>query len=376
MSILIGGDFVPTESNVSLFNKCDLDELFGDPLQNIMKTVDLRVFNLETPLADELHPILKCGPNLCAPVNAVNTFCAIGVDLFTLANNHIMDQGIEGLESTEKALKDNNIEYVGVGCNIYEASEPYFVTINGKKYCFFACTDHEFSVCDEHKAGANPFDPIVSFDQVQRACEACDYLIVLYHGGKEHYRYPSPRLQKICRKFVDSGANLVICQHSHCIGCEEKYNRSTIVYGQGNFLFDHSDSEFWKTGLLIRINEDDHIDYIPIIKRTNGVRLADDSIGERIMNDFRERSKEILLPGVIQKKYKDFADEMLDWYLNVLLKEETTLFRIINKLTMNKMRIRRNKKMRNTEFLVKLLNFTECEAHNELFVQGIKGAIK
>ena len=38
----------------------------------------------------------------------------------------------------------------------------------------------------------------------------CDYVIVLYHGGKEHYRYPSPYLQKVCRKIVDKGADIVV----------------------------------------------------------------------------------------------------------------------------------------------------------------------
>ena len=65
----------------------------------------------------------------------------------------------------------------------------------------------------------------------------------IINGGKEHYRYPSPDLQKICRKFIDKGADLVVCQHSHCIGCEEKYNHGTIVYGQWNFLFDRSNIE-------------------------------------------------------------------------------------------------------------------------------------
>lgn len=107
----------------------------------------------------------------------------------------------------------------------------------------------------------------------------CDIAIVLYHGGKEHYRYPSPNLQRICRKIVDKGADLVICQHSHCIGCEEKWNSGVIVYGQGNFLFDNSNSEFWKTGLLVVLDFDKtmkqtSVSYVPIIKRDNVVRKA------------------------------------------------------------------------------------------------------
>lgn len=80
------------------------------------------------------------------------------------------------------------------------------------------CTENEFSSATMHSAGANPFDVLESFDDVQALKEHCDYVVVLYHGGKEFYRYPSPMLQRYCRKFIEKGASLVLCQHSHCIG--------------------------------------------------------------------------------------------------------------------------------------------------------------
>ena len=77
-----------------------------------------------------------------------------------------------------------------------------------------------------------------SLDHIQNLKDQCDYVIVLYHGGKEHYRYPSPYLQRVARKMVEKGADLVVCQHSHCIGCYEKYKDSMIIYDQGNFIFE------------------------------------------------------------------------------------------------------------------------------------------
>lgn len=59
---------------------------------------------------------------------------------------------------------------------------------------------------------------------------------------------------KKCRKIVEKGADLVVCQHSHCIGCMEEYDKGTIIYGQGNFLFDDSESIFWRTSLLLKID--------------------------------------------------------------------------------------------------------------------------
>ena len=64
---------------------------------NILGKADYRIFNLETPLADKKAPIYKCGPNLIAPTSCINGIKKIGVNIFTLANNHIMDQDVKGL---------------------------------------------------------------------------------------------------------------------------------------------------------------------------------------------------------------------------------------------------------------------------------------
>lgn len=143
-----------------------------------------------------------------------------------------MDQGEDGLESTMKVLDEAKISFIGAGKNIVDASKPYIMNREGFKVGVYACVEHEFSFADYNKPGANPYNTLESYEHVYYFKEHCDYVIVLYNGGKEHYRYPSPDLQKICRKFIDKGADLVVCQHSHCIGCEEKYNHGTIVYGQ------------------------------------------------------------------------------------------------------------------------------------------------
>ena len=144
------------------------------------------------------------------------------MDLLTLANNHILDQDQQGLVSTCSVLDAAGIAYTGVGQTPEEAAKPYIFECDGKRIGVYACAEHEFSIVTEHSAGANPIDLLETPDHVAALKEQCDYVIVLYHGGKEHYRYPSPNLQKVCRKLVEKGADLVVCQHSHCIGCEEK----------------------------------------------------------------------------------------------------------------------------------------------------------
>ena len=100
MKIIIGADLVPTESNYELFNNADVKVLIGSDLNNILSEADYRIFNLEVPLTNVETPIAKCGPNLISPPSTIAGIKAIGVDFLTLANNHILDQGEQGLYST------------------------------------------------------------------------------------------------------------------------------------------------------------------------------------------------------------------------------------------------------------------------------------
>ena len=369
MKIIIGGDLVPTESNYDLFEKGDVETLLGTELLNIWRDSDIRIFNLEVPLTDERNPIEKCGPNLIAPTRTATGIKALEPSLISVANNHILDQGVKGLSSTLNVLSQIGIPYVGVGDNLAKAAEPYIIEKDGKRLGIYSCAEHEFSIATESAAGANPFDPLESLDHIISLKNQCDFVIVLYHGGKEHYRYPSPYLQKVCRKVVEKGADLVITQHSHCIGCQEQYKGSTIVYGQGNFIFDHSESEFWKTSILVNVNLENptSIDYVPVVKEAEKVRLANTSKANEILSKFQKRSEEILVPGFVQRNYQDFARESLDRYL----RQFAGWGRWISALDRKVLRGRLLKNKYNRKKLFSILNYIECEAHRESVVQGV-----
>lgn len=118
MSILIGADLVPTENNKEFFIDANINELFGSELCELLNRVDYRIFNLEVPLTDSLSPIQKNGPCLCAPSKCIEGYKAIKVNLLTMANNHILDQGFNGLYSTMELCKKHDISIVGAGKNI------------------------------------------------------------------------------------------------------------------------------------------------------------------------------------------------------------------------------------------------------------------
>jgi poly-gamma-glutamate synthesis protein (capsule biosynthesis protein) len=371
MELIIAGDLVPTKSNFELFNSANISELLGDELMALWNDVDFRVFNLEVPLCEKETPISKYGPNLIAPLNVISGIKALNPSLIGLANNHIMDQGVNGLHSTIKILEENGIPFIGAGDNLDKARETFVLEKEGKKIGVYACAEYEFSIVTNIKPGANPFDPLESLDHINNLKSKCDYVIVLYHGGKEQYRYPSPYLQKVCRRIVDKGADIVICQHSHCIGSYEQYDSSTIVYGQGNFIFDYLSNEYWDSSLLlkIKIEDDFEIEYIPIVKSNNVMRIANKEEADSILLDFNNRSHEIIRNGFVEENYAKFAKKYRDSYLRSLAGFGRFLSALDHRILKGFLIKRKYSKKR----LLQIQNFVECEAHRELLLTSIDG---
>lgn len=364
-TVIVGGDLAPTRSNYSYFTEGNIKALIDDRLLSVLESADHRIFNLELPLTDTKKPISKDGPNLIAPVSTLNGIKLIDPGILSLANNHILDHDEQGLFKTMEQLSVNNIGWVGAGRNLAEAAKPAFIDNGDVKIGIYACAENEFSIAEENKAGANPFDPLESLDHVASLKSKSDFVIVLYHGGKELYRYPSPYLQKVCRKLVEKGADLVICQHSHCIGAFEKYLDSQIVYGQGNFLFDLTNNEFWQTSVIVKATFGNKmsVSFVPICKMGLGIGLPDEETGEAILKAFYNRSQEISKPGFIESEYEKFCIKNGLYYLGAF----AGLGRIFRKAD-GLMKGILTRQIYSRKKLNMLQNFIECEAHRELFL--------
>ena len=235
------------------------------------------------------------------------------------------------------------------------------------KIAFYNCTEKEFSIATNKKSGANPFDFIDSFDDVAELKRHNDFVVVCYHGGKEFYPYPSPEIQRIFRKFSDKGADVVIAQHTHCVGCCEIYKNSTLIYGQGNFLFDMKNPQYVPYGLLVRLlftKEKCRVEYVPLSFKQGKLFLLEN--GSSCLLDFLSRSEQIKEEGFVEKKYNSFAKGMFPYYLRVL-KGNSFFQKILYKL-LGPYYTRVSSKNN----LLAVQNFIECDAHRELLLEGLK----
>ena len=258
-SVLIAGDIFPTRQK-DLFASGQTEKLFSQEIISLFQQAGLAVCNLEGVLTNASAKRPKCGPALKAAPETVNAIKKLGIGLITLANNHITDYGARGVENTIACLEKEGIACFGAGLNV-RGIQPFVKRQVGNRMIgFYGVAETVFNIPDENREGANLYDEYRVCNELKQFRKECDLLIVLYHGGVEYYRYPTPWLKTRFHRMADCGADIIIAQHSHCIGTRENYNGSYLLYGQGNFHFDYgSRPEITGTGLLLElILKEDH----------------------------------------------------------------------------------------------------------------------
>lgn len=317
MRITITGDVSIKQDCEQLFYEAKSQELFRDVI-DVFKASDRVLVNLECAVTEKDTPIAKIGPNLKAPLNTAKVLKEVGVTDCGLSNNHIFDYGKPGIIDTLEQLNKYGLNYTGFGDNEQDSRKNLIMTDGKIKVAIIAVCEHEYSYALPNRMGARAYDPYDTNDDIAEAKKTADYVIVTYHGGKEECRYPSPRLVKACRSMIKHGADVVLCQHSHCIGCYEEFMGGHILYGQGNFHFVCKKYEakedggyMWNTGLIAQIDIEDglKIKFIPSIVDGAGIRLANKEEAEKLLKELDERSQ-TLKDGTWYEKWREKA---LSW---------------------------------------------------------------
>ncbi|NQU87162.1 MAG: CapA family protein [Mariniphaga sp.] len=369
IQLLIGADICPIGRNLPFFQLGEATALFNDLLPEF-ESADLSIVNLECPLIQDESPIKKIGPVLGAPTTCVNGLKASGINIVNLANNHIMDHGSQGLETTLETLKKNGIAYFGAGMDLFNARKIIIHKIKNKRIGFIGLAEHEFGIAERNKSGSNPLDVIDFVRNVNNHCSKFDYLIVLVHGGNEHYQYPRPNLIETCRFLVEQGANAVICQHSHCVGCMETYKGAPINYGQGNLLMDMpSKYETWYEGILVSL-EIETLGDCEIQIKLIPYRQSDEQPGAKRMSpeqevrflyDFKNRSKSFQDESFVISQWDNYCRNHRQQYLNMLHGKSNLLRKILGRLDL--LHYLESKVLQR-----KRLHLIRCESHREAII--------
>jgi len=318
MKIFLGGDVCPKHAKVNdLFRAGDAKALFSD-VAPIMQEADLTFVNLECCLGDKGEPIKKFGPNLRACAETAQTLKAAGVDLVGLSNNHYFDYGKAAVVESVKALDAAGLAATGYGKDYEDSRKNYVVEKDGQKICFIAVCEHEYSYALPDREGSRPYDPYDTIWDIRKAKEQYDRVIVIYHGGKEHCQYPSPRVRQAFHAMAKNGADVVVGQHSHCVCCYEQVEGAHLFYGQGNFHFLWEGGKpTWDNALeMIYDTKTNEVSFVPTVHdyTTWGIRLANEEEKKAILEGFEERNKS-LQDGTWKDGWHAFAESVKENYL-------------------------------------------------------------
>jgi poly-gamma-glutamate synthesis protein (capsule biosynthesis protein) len=273
MKILITGDYCPIGRTKKLLLDKKYNELFNG-YEKILKTVDFSIVNFECPLTNSTQKIDKTGPCIkTEDINSLKALKFVGFDLLTLANNHIQDYGGEGVLDTINNIRSEELDYVGVGADKNTAEQPFIKVIKGVKVGFINIAENEFCAAEVNLPGANSFDFIDNTKTIKKLRGKVDKIILIYHGGREHYQLPTPEQRKRLRYFISCGVDAIIAHHTHCYSGYEFYENKPIIYSLGNFIFDYKkkyQQGLWTEGMSVILGLEDGEFTVELIPHLQG----------------------------------------------------------------------------------------------------------
>jgi len=217
--MLLIGDWAPGSKQVRL--KCDATTV---------------LCNLEGPVLPRAHSFIaqpKAGPSLYS----FELPDASAKFVFALANNHIMDYGLPGFESTLERLDQRGFGACGAGKDVYVARQPMVLIDNGVRVGVIACCEAQFGVARGNAAGVAEFGPWV-YRAIRDLRATVDAVIVSVHAAVEDSPWPSPYIMELYRSFIYEGATVVHGHHAHVPQGYEAYGDGLIFYGMGNLSVD------------------------------------------------------------------------------------------------------------------------------------------
>lgn len=361
MKILVAGDFCPQNRVAELVENGDYS--FLDDVKETIKRVDYSVVNFECPVTygDEKPNLERL--SLHCSENGMDAISYAGFNCVTLANNHFRDWGDGGVSSTLNACKKYGIDYVGGGDNLESAQKTLIKTINEERIAIINCCEHEFSLASSTRGGSNPLNLVNQYNAIQQARALVKYVIVIVHGGHEHFQYPSNRMIESYRFFIDAGADAVINHHQHCISGYEIYKNRPIFYGIGNFCFDMQNppTSLWHTGYMVGLELDDNkvnFELYPYIqcKERASIKFIDKKF---IDEEVKLINRVIATPNRLKKEIEKYYDASMSEIKNVLNPMPTVriLWRFYNKKWFPNVITKK--------WIMFLCNYTMCESHRD-----------
>lgn len=240
-TMLFTGDIQMGSNITAAYDRAGLNGILSEELKQQMINADITMVNEEFPFgtggtkAPDKQFTFKTDPAY------VKMFQESGVDIVSLANNHVLDFGPDVLSQTFETLDQAGISYVGAGETLERASACETIEVNGTKVGFL-CASRVIPVVEWDVRNSQPgvfttYDPQLLVEQIGEARKENDLVVVYVHWGIEKAEVPEEYQKVLAHAYIDAGADLVIGSHPHVLQGIEYYKDVPIVYSLGNFMF-------------------------------------------------------------------------------------------------------------------------------------------
>lgn len=236
---------------------------------------DITFVNLETPLSDEAY---RVGAFRTSTIFSEGLKFA-GIDVVSVANNHMLDSERQGLFDTLNTLDQAGIKAVGAGKNLEDARKPAIFDKNGIKVAFLAYTQYANSgtgsFATSTLAGVMPLDPLLIKEDIKRVSDQVDHVILSFHWDIYHFDISKqqtlhPDAVKFAHEMIDAGADVILGHHPHVPRAVEYYKGKPILYSMAHLIFSFS-LPHWMDNYVARLtltkNEIKQVEILPVAGR-------------------------------------------------------------------------------------------------------------
>lgn len=222
----------------------------------LIEDADVAILNQETIISQSNEIRGANGGALLfnSPPEVADAVIDLGFDVFTMANNHLLDFGESALEESINFWNDKAQKYdltvLGAYLSEEDSENIRIREVNGVKIAFLAYAEHinGFSISD-----GSPLRVILNSEedvierQIAEAKSLADVVIVSAHWGVEDTNYVSDDRIELANKMVNWGADVIIGGHTHTAETMEWIEREDgskgfVFYSVGNFICCQTDN--------------------------------------------------------------------------------------------------------------------------------------
>lgn len=307
-TILFAGDVLFANAFQAGYDANGVAGVISDELLAEIQAADIFMVNNEFPFSEQGEPMpdkqytFRCSPSY------VKALTEMGVDVVSLANNHVLDYGKAALSDTFSTLDQAGILYGGAGETTERAEQVQIMEVNGRKYGFLAVSrvvpTGDWKVENSAPGVFSCYDDTRLVELVEQAAEECDFLAVYPHWGVEYAAYPEDYQTKIAENCLAAGADIVVGSHTHCLQGAAYLGDKPVFYSLGNFVFGQTID---RSALLkVTVTERGEINwqYLPVYAEGGVTHLAKDAKAKEICNYLAQISPEASVSedGTVTKK--------------------------------------------------------------------------